>query len=289
MDQPSFQKICICGAGTMGRGIAQVSAQNGFDTVLYDVEATILEQARISVQQNLAMLIDKGRINPEQKKSTLGKLQFSNNILDCTADLVIEAIIEKLEAKISLFNQIGAINTTKTILATNTSSLSISSIAERVENPERVVGFHFFNPATIMKLVEVVKGKQTSEQTIQTIFTIAKQLNKTPVLCMDSPGFIVNHVARPYYIESLRMIEEGLCDFSTIDALLESTGFKMGPFKLMDLIGNDINFAVSCSVYEQLGKPPRLKPSLIQEEKVKRGELGRKSGIGYYNYSHPVS
>jgi 3-hydroxybutyryl-CoA dehydrogenase len=176
------------------------------------------------------------------------------------------------------------LNKTVTILATNTSSLSVSQIATGVPNPERVIGMHFFNPATLMKLVEVVKGEQTSESSIQTIFSVAKQLNKTPVLCRDVPGFIVNRVARPYYIESLRLIEEGLSDFHTIDALMESSGFKMGPFKLMDLIGNDINFAVSCSVYQQLGETPRLKPSIIQEEKVRRGELGRKTGEGYYKY-----
>lgn len=211
-------------------------------------------------------------------------MYFTHTIEDCKVPFIIEAIVENPEVKINLFNELATINHSDTILATNTSSLSISQIAKGVLHPERVAGMHFFNPATVMKLVEIVKGTQTSDATIRALFTFAARINKTPVLCQDVPGFIVNRVARPYYIESLRLVEERLSDFSTIDALLEATGFKMGPFKLMDLIGNDINFAVSCSVYEQLGQPLRLKPSYIQEEKVKRGELGKKTSVGYYKY-----
>jgi 3-hydroxybutyryl-CoA dehydrogenase len=150
--------------------------------------------------------------------------------------------------------------------------------------PQRVAGLHFFNPATIMKLVEVVKGEQTNDTVIEQLISLIKQMNKTPVVCKDAPGFIVNRVARPYYIEALRLAEEGVADYSTIDALMEASGFKMGPFKLMDLIGNDVNYAVSCSVYDQLGKPERLKPSFIQKEKTESGKLGRKTGEGYYKY-----
>ena len=287
MDRLGIKKICICGAGTMGRGIAQIASQNGFDSILYDMQPPILEQAKTSIQQNLQLLLEKGRITSSEKEMALNNLHFTSNIQDCRAGLIIEAIIEKQEAKISLLSQLAALNSVETILATNTSSLSVSQIAENIDNPQRFVGMHFFNPATIMKLVEVVKGKQTSEQTIQSIFSVATQLKKTPVLCKDAPGFIVNHVARPYYIESLRLIEEELSDFSTIDKLMESAGFKMGPFKLMDLIGNDINFAVSQSVYHQLGEPLRLKPSPLQEGKVNQGELGKKTGRGYYNYVSP--
>ena len=152
-------------------------------------------------------------------------------------------------------------------------------------SPQRVIGMHFFNPATIMKLVEVVNTEYTNNQTTETIVELAKQMGKVQVICKDSPGFIVNRVARPYYTESLRLVEEGLTDFATADKLLEATGFKMGPFKLMDLIGNDINYAVSCSVYEQMNNPERLKPSYIQEQKVKEGKLGKKSGEGYYQYA----
>jgi 3-hydroxybutyryl-CoA dehydrogenase len=200
-------------------------------------------------------------------------------------DVIIEAIIEKPEAKIALFNQLAEINHSETVFASNTSSLSITQIAQGVKNPERVIGMHFFNPATIMKLVEVVKTDLTNEHTTNIIVELAKQMNKTSVLCKDSPGFIVNRVARPFYIESLRLAEEELIDLAKIDSLMESTGFKMGPFKLMDLIGNDINYAVSCSVYEQMKKPDRLKPSEIQKQKVETGQLGKKTGKGYYDYN----
>jgi 3-hydroxybutyryl-CoA dehydrogenase len=176
------------------------------------------------------------------------------------------------------------LNDNETIFATNTSSLSVSEIAKQTALPARVAGLHFFNPAPIMKLVEVVIGEQTSDETIFKLTTLTKAFGKTPVACIDSPGFIVNRVARPYYIESLRLVEEGITDLQTIDRLLESRGFKMGPFKLIDLIGNDVNYAVSCSVYEQLNQPERLKPSSIQKEKVEKGELGKKTGKGYYDY-----
>ena len=211
---------------------------------------------------------------------------FTSDISHCRADIIIEAIVEKPEIKASLFNELASLNAEHTIFASNTSSLSISSIASEVIHPERLAGLHFFNPAPIMKLVEVVKGNQTSDEVMDALVQLTKQLGKTPVVCIDSPGFIVNRIARPYYIESLRLVEEGTSDFETIDRLLENVGFKMGPFKLMDLIGNDVNYAVSCSVYEQLNKPERLKPSYIQKEKVEKGELGKNSGKGYYPLYH---
>lgn len=288
MNQSRIHKICVCGAGTMGRGIAQVAAQNGFETVLYDVHLAILQEAKASIQQNIQMRLEKDKLKDKEKNNILNCLEFTNNIHDCKAELIIEAVIERTDVKIALFNQLAGLNSVETILATNTSSLSVSKIAKEIQNPERVIGMHFFNPAPVMKLIEVVKTVYTSGSTIETIFSVARQLNKIAVLCRDAPGFIVNHVARPYYLEALRLIEEGLADFSTIDELLESSGFKMGPFKLMDLIGNDINFSVSCSVYQQLGEPSRLRPSRIQEEKVKQGELGKKTGKGYYSYDPPA-
>ena len=200
------------------------------------------------------------------------------------ADLIIEAIIEEPAAKIALFNQLAEINHSEVVFASNTSSLSITTLQHQIMQPQRVAGLHFFNPATIMKLVEVVKGVDTSNEVVEQLLTFVHQLNKVPVLCKDAPGFIVNRVARPYYIEALRIAEEGAVSFATIDRLLESTGFKMGPFRLMDLIGNDINYAVSCSVYEQLGRPQRLQPSVLQQQKVEQGKLGRKTGEGYYLY-----
>lgn len=276
--------ICICGAGTMGSGIAQVSATAGFKTVLYDLNNDIVQKAKNRMEKDLQTLVEKQKMADEKRNSILQQLHFTSNIKACIADVVIEAVVEKPEIKISLFNQLAGINSDQTIFATNTSSLSISQIAKEVSKPQRVAGLHFFNPAPVMKLVEVVKGEQTSDAIISKLVDLTKQLGKTPVVCKDSPGFIVNRVARPYYIESLRLVEEGRADFETIDRLLESKGFKMGPFKLMDLIGNDVNYAVSCSVYEQLHHPERLKPSSIQKEKVEKGELGRKAGKGYYNY-----
>jgi len=278
------QIVCICGAGTMGRGIAQAMAQSGFYTILYELNSSVLTKAKETIEKNLQLLTDKGKITQDEKASIIQRILFTGNIHHCLADVIIEAIVEKAEAKIALFNQLAEINHSETVFATNTSSLPVTKIAEKVMSPQRVIGMHFFNPATIMKLVEIVITKFTDRQTIDIIIELAKEISKIPVVCKDSPGFIVNRVARPYYIESLRMAEENIAGFETIDSLLEATGFKMGPFKLMDLIGNDINYAVSNSVYEQMNKPERLKPSFIQKEKVEKGELGKKSGNGYYPY-----
>lgn len=279
------QTLCVCGAGTMGSGIAQAAAQSGIYTILFDLNTEVLQKAEASINQNLDNLVQKQKITEEQRRSITGNLQYINEINGCIADVIIEAIIEKPEAKIALFNQLAEINHSETIFASNTSSISISQLQQKIVQPQRVAGMHFFNPATIMKLVEVVKGDQTNDTVITALVELARQMNKVPVVCKDAPGFIVNRVARPYYIESLKLVEDGVADYATIDALMEASGFKMGPFKLMDLIGNDINYAVSCSVYEQLGKPERLKPSPIQKEKVEKAELGRKTGKGYYSYT----
>lgn len=279
------QTICVCGAGTMGSGIAQAAAQSGIYTILFDLNTEVLQKAETSINQNLDNLVQKQKITEEQRRNINGNLKYINEINGCIADVIIEAIIEKPEAKIALFNQLAEINHSETIFASNTSSLSISQLQQKIVQPQRVAGMHFFNPATIMKLVEVVKGDQTNDAVITALVDLAKQMNKAPVVCKDAPGFIVNRVARPYYIESLKLVEDGVADYATIDALMEASGFKMGPFKLMDLIGNDINYAVSCSLYEQLGKPERLKPSPIQKEKVDSNQLGYKTGRGYYKYN----
>lgn len=279
-----FQKIVICGAGTMGSGIAQVSAQSGFYTVLYDIQDAVLEKAKESIRQNLEKLLSKGRISLEENEQTLSRLIFTSNIHDCIGDIVIEAIAEKTAYKIGLFNQLAEINHADTIFASNTSSLSVSSIAAGIMHPGRVCGMHFFNPAPLMKLVEVVKAKETRNEIIERVSDLAKQMGKTPVLCEDAPGFIVNRVARHYYLEPLRLVEKNICTMEAADALLESCGFKMGPFKLMDLIGNDINYAVSESLYNAFGKPSRFRPSALQKEKVEKGALGRKAGRGFYEY-----
>jgi len=268
----------------MGTGIAQVSAMAGFHTILYEVNIDILEKSKTSLQKNFQSLVEKNKITEERRNQSLERIHFVSDQNRCVADLVIEAIVENLEAKVSLFEQLININDLKTIYATNTSSLSVSEIASKVSRPEHTIGMHFFNPAPLMKLVEVVRAEKTSADVVEIIVALANRLGKAPVVCKDSPGFIVNRVARPFYIESLRLIEEGQTDFSTVDRLMEATGFRMGPFKLMDLIGNDVNYAVSKSVYEQLNKPERLRPSDIQKQKVETGELGKKTGVGYYRY-----
>jgi 3-hydroxybutyryl-CoA dehydrogenase len=279
------QTICVCGAGTMGSGIAQVSAQSGFQTVLYDLDSVVLEKAATNIEKNLESLGEKGKLAAAEKIAIRQRLQFTSLLQDCVADIFIEAIAERPELKIDLFNQLAGMNNSNCIFATNTSSLSVTNIASQIKNPERLIGMHFFNPAPVMKLVEVVNTNYTNEKTTRIIIGLARQMGKTAVVCKDSPGFIVNRVARPYYIEALRLAEEQLSDFVQTDLLLEASGFKMGSFKLMDLIGNDINYAVSCSIYEQLNRPDRLRPSAIQNEKVEKGELGRKSGKGYYPYN----
>ena len=279
-----IQTVCVCGAGTMGSGIAQAVAQSGIDTVLFDVNEDVLRRAESNIRNNLNTLISKQKLLANDAEAVWQHLQFSSSINACRANLIIEAIVENKEAKVALFQQLSKSTEADTIFASNTSSLSITHLQQEISNPERVAGLHFFNPATIMKLVEVVKGELTEDTVIQQLKQFCSRLNKTAVVCKDAPGFIVNRVARPYYIEALRLAEEGMADYSTIDTVMESCGFKMGPFRLMDLIGNDVNYAVSCSVYEQLGKPDRLKPSVLQEEKVQSGRLGRKTGEGYYLY-----
>jgi 3-hydroxybutyryl-CoA dehydrogenase len=280
----NIKTICVCGAGTMGSGIAQVAAQAGFNTIQFDVNEAMLEKSKAGIEKSLLFLVDKQKIDAAQKESIFQRILFTSNIEDCIADVCIEAIIEKKEAKVLLFNSLAKVNNKETILATNTSSISVNDIAAGVEHPEYVVGMHFFNPATIMKLVEVVKADRTSDATIEAIVSLCKQMNKVPVVCKDAPGFIVNRVARHYYLEAMKLIELNLATVENVDEIMEATGFKMGPFKLMDLIGMDINFGVSHIVWDALGKPQRLTPSIIQQQKVEAGELGRKTGKGFYQY-----
>ena len=280
----SINTICVIGAGTMGSGIAQVAAQNGFYTLLFDINSEVLEKATLSIQKNLQYLTDKQKITAAEKETIYSRIQFINDTNDCLADVFIEAIVEKLEAKISIFNQLAEVNHAEVIFATNTSSLAVSAIQAGVIHPERVVGMHFFNPAPVMKLVEVIKGDQTSAEAAQIIYDLCLQLKKTPVICKDAPGFIVNRVARHYYLESMKLVEQGIATIDNIDEVMEATGFKMGPFKLMDLIGMDINLAVSQSLYDACNQQLRFKPSPIQIDKVAKGELGKKTGKGFYDY-----
>lgn len=279
-----IETICICGAGTMGSGIAQLCAQNGFYTILFDLNETILENARHNIEKNLLRLVDKQKISAADNDATVSRLRFVKDTNDCIADVVIEAIIEKADSKIALFNQLAEINHGDVIFASNTSSLSITAIQSKVLHPNRVAGMHFFNPAPIMKLVEVISGVHTSEAVAQEIFDLCIQLGKTPVRCKDAPGFIVNRIARHYYLEAMRLVEDGVASFETVDNIMEATGFKMGPFRLMDLIGMDINLSVSKGLYEAFDHEIRFKPSYLQIEKVEKGDLGKKTGKGFYTY-----
>jgi 3-hydroxybutyryl-CoA dehydrogenase len=278
------QTICVCGAGTMGSGIAQVTATAGFTTFLFELDPAALQRAKENLHGDLKKLVAKEKLTPEKAAQVFNAIVFTSDLQQCKANIIIEAIVEKADVKISLFNQLAQLNGADTIFASNTSSLSITQLAAAIPNSSRVAGLHFFNPAPIMKLVEVVRGEQTAADVIDTLLAFTKALGKTAVVCNDAPGFIVNRVARPYYIEALRLVEENAVSIEAADRLLENAGFKLGPFRLMDLIGNDVNYAVSCSVYEQLQQPARLKPSYLQKEKVDSGALGKKAGYGYYTY-----
>jgi 3-hydroxybutyryl-CoA dehydrogenase len=281
-----IKTICVAGAGTMGSGIALGAAKAGYQVRLFDTQSAALDRASVMIRQNAESLAEKGKISQDDKQRIIDTVIITADINSCRADLVIEAIIEKTEAKIDLFGQLAGINGPDCIYASNTSSLSITSIQEPFAYPDRMAGLHFFNPAHIMKLVEVVRGKHTSPAVMEELVDLCRRMDKTPVQCMDAPGFIVNRVARHYYLEALKMADSGAASFEEIDKIMEASGFKMGPFRLMDLIGMDINLAVSQSLYEAFNQEPRFKPSPLQERKVAAGELGRKTGRGFYDYSN---
>ncbi len=277
--------ICVIGAGTMGSGIAQTAAQNGFYTLLFDINEEVLAKAKIAIETSLQFLVNKEKITAAEKENIFQRIRFINDTNDCLADIIIEAIVEKIEAKVAIFNQLAELNHSEVIFATNTSSLSVSDIQAKVQQPQRVVGMHFFNPAPVMKLVEVVKGDQTHDAVAQTVYDLCVQMKKTPVMCKDAPGFIVNRVARHYYLEAMKLVENEIATIENVDELMEASGFKMGPFKLMDLIGNDVNLAVSQSLYDACDHAERFAPSALQMDKVAKGELGKKTGKGFYNYN----
>jgi 3-hydroxybutyryl-CoA dehydrogenase len=286
-----LQKICmqqhsiaVCGAGTMGAGIAQVAAINGFTTILFDVHETAVQKGKLQIENAIQLLVQKGKITQQQASNSLQNISYTHTIQQVKATCIIEAIIEKLEAKIGLLQQLMQQNGEHTIYATNTSSISIEAIAKPLLYKEQVIGIHFFNPATVMRLVEIIKSPFTSQTVIKQSQEIVEALQKTTVLCNDFPGFIVNRVARHFYLESMYLAENNIADINTIDAALQNAGFKMGPFALMDLIGLDINYNVSNIVYNDLGKPERLTPSSLQLQKVQAGKLGKKTGEGFYTY-----
>ncbi|GAB3194061.1 3-hydroxybutyryl-CoA dehydrogenase [Pontibacter aydingkolensis] len=284
MKLEDIKTIGVVGAGTMGQGIAQICAQAGYKTILFDINAQVLEKAETTTKNNLDKGIERGKLTEQEKQTALANLTFTGNTLQLSCDVIIEAIVERLEVKQSIFKELADINTPDTILASNTSSIPITQIAAAVPNPERVVGMHFFNPAHIMKLVEVISGAATAPEIAETIKQLAEKLGKTAVMAKDSPGFIVNRVARHFYVEGLKLLEEGVADIETIDKLMQASGFKMGPFELMDLIGVDTNYSVTTSMFEAFHYDPKFRPSRIQQQKVDAGHHGRKSGKGFYKY-----
>lgn len=284
MANNTIKTIIVCGAGTMGSGIAQVAAIAGFKVIQFDLNESMLVKAGQLIKKSLQKFVEKGKISPEVVDSALSNIHYTADITECKGELVIEAIIENKEAKVGLFNQLFMNNGPQLMVASNTSSISIDLIAESITYPSQLVGMHFFNPAPMMKLVEVIKGKYTNPTIVEQIADLALIMQKTPVICKDSPGFIVNRVARPYYLEAMHLVQNGKATIEQVDAVLTSVGFKMGPFKLMDLIGLDINYSVSTIVWEDLGKPLRLKPAAIQKDKIDQGLLGVKTNKGFYQY-----
>ncbi len=278
--------VGIVGAGTMGTGIAQVAATNGHQVYVYDAFQEQLKKAEAGLQSILARQVEKGRMSQEEVDQILGRIQFVDNITmfgEC--GLVIEAVIEKPEIKKDVFARLEGIVKRDCILASNTSSLSIASISSALKRPERFIGVHFFNPAPLMKLVEIIPGIATNPDVAETTKALIKSWGKIIVTSKDAPGFIVNRVARPFYGEALRILEEGVADVATIDwAMKEIGGFRMGPFELMDLIGHDVNYEVTSSVFKEFYFDPRFKPSFTQKRLVEAGWLGRKSKRGFYDY-----
>lgn len=281
-----IKTVGIVGAGTMGIGIAQVCALSGYNTFLFDINADLVGKALIQIEKNIEGGVAKGKITTDQKKEALLRLSTVNELAHLKADLIIEAIVEKLEVKQKLFSELEQINNGKAILATNTSSIPITEIASVLKDPTMCIGLHFFNPAHIMKLVEIISGVATAPGLVDQMKEFSHSLDKVPVTAKDSPGFIVNRVARHYYVEALQILEGNVADVETIDLLLQSLGFKMGPFRLMDLIGVDTNFSVTTSMYSSFHQAPKFRPSRIQEQMINAGKLGRKTGKGFYDYSN---
>lgn len=278
-------RVGICGAGVMGSGIATTALLAGWSVVLYDISADILQKAKSAVEKNLGVALSKGKVTDEQHAAALAAIAYTGDLADFgDVALVVEAVVEKLDVKVDIFRRLESIVPPEAVLSSNTSSISISSIARHLASPERFVGMHFFNPAHVMKLVEVIKGHKTSPEVVEQVRRWSEELGKTPAVAADVPGFIVNRVARNYYNEAMRIVTESGATIQQVDSIMKSQGFKMGPFELMDLIGVDTNLEVTKSIWTQYFYEPRFQPSLMQQQYVDAGLYGRKTGEGFYKY-----
>jgi len=279
-------KIGVLGAGTMGAGIAQVCAQSGFDTLVYDVSQEFIDKGLGKIRTFLQRSRERGKVSAEEERQILARLAGTLKLEDFKGSaLIIEAAPEQIELKREIFKKLDAVSAPETLLATNTSSFSVTVIASATRHPERALGLHFFNPPPLMALVEVVQGERTSAAAMEKAVELVRKMGKTPAKAKDTPGFIVNRIARPFYNEALRILGDGDATVEIIDRIMKGAGgFPMGPFELMDLIGNDVNFAATASLYESLFHDPRFRPSSIQQRMVLAGNLGRKTGRGFYTY-----
>ena len=279
--------IGIIGSGTMGIGIAQVAATSGCDVFLYDTNSAQTEKSLLILKNTLHRLVEKQKISAEKSEEVFNKIKSCNDLQDfATCDLVIEAIVESKEIKTKVFQNLEEIVSENCVISSNTSSISITSLSSELKNPERFIGIHFFNPAPLMPLVEIIPGLLTKENLADEIFSLIKSWGKTPVIAKDVPGFIVNRIARPFYGEALRIAEEHIATPEQIDDAMRTFGnFKMGPFELMDLIGIDVNFSVTKTVYQDYFYDPKYKPSLLQQRMSEAKLLGRKTGKGFYDYA----
>ncbi|HEX2900425.1 MAG TPA: 3-hydroxyacyl-CoA dehydrogenase NAD-binding domain-containing protein [Bacteroidia bacterium] len=276
--------VAVIGAGVMGRGIALAAALAGYKSTMYDIHPQMLEDAKTYFEKFLNDSVARDKMDDAGRQKVLDSLKITSHLGDLKADIIIEAILENLELKQKVLREIEAINADDAIIASNTSTIPITRIAAGLKQPGRLIGMHFFNPAPIMKLVEVISGAATEAWVSDVTFALAKKMGKTPVHAQDEPGFIVNRVARHYYLESLKTLEDRVSDHETIDRLMENVGFKMGPFKLMDLIGVETNHEVTKSLYEAFFHDEKFRPSRVQQKKVDAGHFGRKTGRGFYNY-----
>lgn len=284
MQLENIQTVGVAGAGVMGHGIAYVAGLAGHKVVLYDPFEESLQKGQKAIERFAQKGIEKGKLKESDLHSLQQRLAYSTDVGALVGDIIIEAIPERLDLKQELFKQLEVQNSPEAILATNTSSIPVSAIAQALEHKQRVVGMHFFNPAPLMKLVEVIAGEETSQQVVQTTLALSKAWGKSPAVVADVPGFIVNRVARHFYLQSLHLAETGAAKPEAVDRLLEGLGFRMGAFRLMDLIGVETNHSVSESLYASFYQAARFKPSRLQQHKVHAGHFGRKSGQGFYRY-----